>query len=156
MYSMGPDVPVEPIPEIHKLGAVLAAVGAYLLFYRSRNLPATAPEFDRPICLVLACVLLAYAWAALMAILARRMQWSPKTCRFAGYPLLAMAAVGIMAGHNDKLFDFGQWMLLAEATGRLCRRIAFPELGWSGKDADHPPVSIDPRLHSRPDALAKR
>jgi hypothetical protein len=154
---MEPDVPVEPIPEIHKLGAILAAAGAYLLFYRAQHLPASAPAFDRPVCLLLACILLAYAWAALMAMLARSMEWTPKTCRMAGYPLLlAVGALGILVGPPYKLFDTGEWLILAELTGRLCRRIAFPELGWSGKDPEHPPMSIDPRLHSRPDALAKR
>jgi hypothetical protein len=150
------DAPVEPISEIHRFGAVLASVGAYLLFYRAKTLPASAPSFDRPLCLLLAGLLIAYAWAAFVAILARSRGWSPKTCRMAGYPMLGLAGLLNVASPGGKVLDTGGWFLVAELTGRFCRRIAFPELGWSGKDPEHPPLSIDPRLHSRPDALAKR
>jgi hypothetical protein len=151
------DAPPEPVSEKHRIGALLAALGSYLLFYRAQTLPAAAHSLDRPLCLLLACALFAYAWGVLMAMLARRMGWSPKTCHLVGYPLLALAALGRLSGpHGKDIFDTGGLLILAELTGRLCRFVAYPELGWSGKAPQDPPLSIDPRLHSQPDALAKR
>jgi hypothetical protein len=149
--------PREPISETHQIGALLAGLGAFLLIRRAMALPSTPRSFDRSICLLLACVLLAYGWAVLMAILARHREWTPQGCHVAGYPLLALALYGVVGGpHAAIIRDTGAWLIMADFSGRLCRRIAFPELGWSGKAPKHPPLSIDPRLHTRPDPFDGR
>jgi hypothetical protein len=122
----------ESISEVHGLGAPLAALGAFLLYRRAMALPDDGQHsLGRYICLILACALVAYVWAVLVATLARNWDWSPQTCRAAGYALLALGGYGLVTRpHGGALFDFGGWMLLAEFTGRLCRYIAYPELGW--------------------------
>jgi hypothetical protein len=138
---------MEPIPEKHQIGAVLAGLGSFLMFRRALALPpASAHSFDRLICVLLACALAAYAWAVLMAMLARRLEWSPQRCRAAGYPLLILGMLAHSVEPQAKaVLDIGGLVLMAEFAGRLCRRLAFPELGWSGKDPEQPPLSINPR-----------
>jgi hypothetical protein len=151
------DAPVEPISDMHRFGAALAGLGSFLLFRRALALPVAPHSLDRPTCLLLAFILFAYAWAVLMAMLARHWEWTPQTCHLAGYPLLALALYGVVGGpHAGIVRDTGGWLIMADFAGRLCRRIAFPELGWSGKAPAHPPLSIDPRLHPRPDAFNGR
>ncbi|HUP03255.1 MAG TPA: hypothetical protein VMU19_04665 [Bryobacteraceae bacterium] len=90
-----------------------------------------AHAISRIICLSLAGALAAYVWAVFVAALARSHDWSPHTCRLAGYPLLAFAVWGVVAGRpGGAVLDIGTWLLAAECTGRLCRYIAYPELGW--------------------------
>ncbi len=142
--------PREPISEAHGFGAPLAALGAFLLYRRAMTLPDDGSQtLARTICLLLACALVAYAWAVLVAALARSRGWSPQTCRMAGYPLLPLAALGFVKGpHGSGLLDFGGWILVAECVGRLCRYIAYPELGW--KD---PPKGAKQQPPSKPKTI---
>jgi hypothetical protein len=155
-YSVSGD----PISGKHQLGAVLAAVGSFLLLRRVWALPPAAPHsagsFDRTVCMLLACGLLAYAWAVLMAVVARRLEWTPQHCRLTGYPLLALAIFAAAGPHGKLIFDTGGCFILADLAGRWCRWIAFPELGWSGKDPAPPSLSINPGPPLRPETMSNR
>ena len=129
--------PLESISDQHRFGGVLAALGALLTYWRFTALPNDGQHsVDRAICLVMAGALAAYAWAVFVAALARSRGWSPQICRGAGYPLLALAAFGVIGG-SRAYFDMGGWLVLGEMTGRVCRYIAFPELGWTDKKKGH-------------------
>jgi hypothetical protein len=147
---------MDPISGKHQVGAVLASTGAFLLFRRALALPPTAPHssgsVDRAIYVLLACALLAYAWSVLMAVLARSKQWTPKGCRTSGYPLLALGVIAHAAVPQSRaILDMGGLFVLAELSGRLCRYLAYPELGWSGKDPAEPSLSIKLGPSSRPE-----
>jgi hypothetical protein len=159
------EAPREPIPEKHQIGAVLAGAGWFIAFRRGLALVPSKPQsHDRAIFMVyalLASVCLAYAWGVLMAVVARHRGWTPRGCRLSGYPLWALGAfcsyLGLVgAGHIKAMAEAGGGVLAAELAGRLCRYLAFPELGWSGKEAEEPPLSINPGAPARPGALGSR
>lgn len=139
---MAPTELKEPIPEGHQIGAVLAALGAFLLFRRALTLPpGGAHAIDRPIYVLLACVLVTYAWGVFMAMLARSRDWTPQTCGKSGYPILVLGAIAHAAAPQAKaILDIGGLFVLSDLAGRLCRRLAYPALGWWGKDPRHPPL----------------
>ncbi|MFY9730931.1 MAG: hypothetical protein WB723_03825 [Candidatus Acidiferrales bacterium] len=88
------------------------------------------------------CVLavLSFCWAAFVADLALKRDWSPRTCLRAGIPLgIAMLVWGAV----DSRF----WLLaplagLTNLAGFFARRIAYPDLTDEEAAAPEPPLSL--------------
>ena len=118
--------------------------------------PAQPHSFDRLICVFLACALLTYAWGVLMALVARRRGWTPRGCSLSGLPLWALGLFALVGDpHIKVILDVGGLALSSDLAGRWRRRLAFPELGWSGKDPE-PSLSINPWPPSQPDTFGGR
>jgi hypothetical protein len=148
---------MEPISGKHRIGAVLAGAGWFIAFRRGLAMAPSRPHSPERLIFVayafLASLLLAYAWGVFMAVMARRGGWTPRGCRLAGYPLVFLGLfcsyLGIVgAAHIKAIADASGvvgGIFASDLAGRFCRRLAFPELGWSGKDPEQPSLSITPR-----------
>lgn len=74
----------------------------------------------------------------LCGLVAIRRHWSPFRCRLVGLPLLVIGAFGLIHLLND---NSNQWLfgLMAFSTlaGQVCRKMAYPEVGWMESDPEH-------------------
>jgi hypothetical protein len=88
-----------------------------------------------------ALAVLSFCWAALVADLALRRGWSPRTCIRAGVPLCILV---ILWGAVDSRF----WLLaplvglINILAGFFARRIAYPDLTHEEAAAPEPPLSL--------------
>jgi len=146
---------MDPISGKHQIGAVLAGIGAFLLFRHALASGLTRPNSpDRLVfmgCVLIASVLLGYAWGVPMTFVARAREWTPRGCRAAGYPLWALGMLGgLLAVASDphvKPIADAIWLGGCTASlpaARVCRMLVYPELGWSGKAPAEPSLSINP------------
>jgi Na+/melibiose symporter-like transporter len=84
---------------------------------------------------------LTFCWAASAAYVARKRDWSPRTCRMAGTPLLVLALIACIAdSHFWRVF-----LLVATnnaMVGFLCRKLAYPDVTDEQASAPEPPISL--------------
>ncbi|MBN9657001.1 MAG: hypothetical protein J0H49_02410 [Acidobacteria bacterium] len=75
----------------------------------------------------------------LFGLLALRRHWSPFQARLVGLPLFLCGAAGLV---RDLSFRPDPWffglMAFSTLAGQMCRRIAYPELGWLESDPPEP------------------
>jgi hypothetical protein len=82
------------------------------------------------------------SWAAIFAYIIRKMNWTPKSCVFAG---LSLAVPGLLVFFSNSLHSFWLGILLVTSstpTTYLCRRLAFPELTDEQASAPPPPIRL--------------
>lgn len=77
------------------------------------------------------------AWGVLAADLARKRQWSARMCRRCGLPQFALGLIWTMV-RVTRTGPIVYWPMALFTTawlaGLICRRLAYPELGWSSPD----------------------
>jgi len=88
------------------------------------------------------CVLavLNFCWAAFVADLALRRDWSPRTCLRAGIPLgIAMLVWGTV---DSRFWLLAPLVGLNNLAGFFARRLAYPDLTDEEAAAPEPPLSL--------------
>lgn len=91
--------------------------------------------------LICALGVLIFCYAASAAYLARKFDWSPRTCMKAGFPLLIL---GLLICVFDSRFWPVAVMICTNnlTAGFLCRRLAYPDMTDEQAAAPEPPIRL--------------
>jgi hypothetical protein len=88
----------------------------------------------------------AASWAAIVAHVAHKRDWSPRSCNLAGMlSLLAVGSLGLFLGNTPSRSAPFFLIMLAWFGGYLTRKLAYPELTEEEANAPPPPLSLFPK-----------
>lgn len=130
--------------KIAVVGGIFVSFSALLWLV---SLPEKPPEILPRVGFVSAAVCasasLVFSWAALIAYVARRRNWSPRACYLAG-GLSIVAVLFVLAYFADGHGGRAAGLLggLSTLTAYLCRKLAYPELSDEEASAPEPPLSL--------------
>jgi hypothetical protein len=82
-------------------------------------------------------VMATLGWAILFATIARNLNWSPRTCYLVPVVIfMFLGAIQFVIGFSSSAFLWGLFI------GTLCKKLAYPELGWNHADKPDPPLTL--------------
>jgi hypothetical protein len=137
-------------PRIRKIGAFAAVMISWWAFYWLISLLPLRHDvlFRIGFVCAVSCALggLAFFWGVLLSYVARWRKWSPRKCHIAGLSILI--PLGILSplvptAHFVVIFDWAAGLALI--SGRICRKLAHPELTDEQAYAPEPPLTLFPK-----------
>ncbi len=77
--------------------------------------------------------LIIFSWPVFCASIGRRLHWSPRTCYLVSGGLWAAAGIGLIVMESNTS-SWGAGTGASVFTGYLCKKLVYPELGWTEPD----------------------
>jgi hypothetical protein len=126
-------------------GLVFSFVGLFWLLSLSYHPPEYLLRFGFISAVMAVMGAFIVSWAVAVAYLARRWNWSPRTCGLAGLVFVVPAAYFFLVSDSPHVMSVcGLLLGSSSLTGNLCRHLAYPQLS-DDEFVSQPPPSLLPK-----------
>jgi hypothetical protein len=132
-----------------KIATIAGILVSFTAFWSWFSLPTDHPQILDRLGYIAAMfcdlAMLVYCWAAMLAYIATKKNWSPRVCRMAGFSYL-IPAVLLACLASRPVMNVGYFLIAPiSMVGYLCRKMAYPEMSEEEANAPEPPLSMFPR-----------